>query len=264
VGALPWTSERKLDAALRGPLVRAYVRDDTRIIERPGWYQVVTPSVRTYLNEVLLSQVAPEDADHIIDETLATYREHGARMRWNVGPLTQPADFGERLERRGFQAVPLRAMGIDTAAAFDPRPGGICVEEIDRAGLHGYVVAMLRGWSMTEDQVAEEIRTHAAALAREPRVVHFFGATMDGECVATAALVLHADFGYFIGGQVHERARGRGIYRGLVAARLAFLHARGMGYAVTHAHEATSAPILEHLGFETLFESTSWSFERRL
>jgi hypothetical protein len=83
---------------------------------------------------------------------------------------------------------------------------------------------------------------------------------MDGECVATAGLVLHADFGYFIGGQVNERARGRGLYRGLVAARLAFLHARGMGYAVTNAYAATSAPILEHLGFETLFEATSWSF----
>jgi hypothetical protein len=147
VRASPWTRERKLDAALRGPLVRAYVRDDTRIIDRPDWYQVVTPSVRTYLNEVLLSQVEPEDAERIIDDTLATYREHGARMRWNVGPSTQPADFGERLERRGFQAVPLRAMGIDTATAVEIPPGSIGVEEIDREGLHGFVIAMLRGWS---------------------------------------------------------------------------------------------------------------------
>ncbi len=257
--ALPWTRERKREAALRGPLVRAYVRDDTRIIERPGWYQVVTPSARAYLNEVLLSQVEPEDAERIIDETIATYRESGARTRWNVGPRTQPPDFGRRLERRGFQAVPLRAMGIDTATAFEPPSGGIRVEEIDRGALDGFVVAMLRGWSMAEDQVAEEVRTHAAALAREPRVIHFYGATMDGECVATAGLVLHADFGYFIGGQVHERARGLGLYRGLVAARLALLRARGMGYAVTHAYAATSAPILEHLGFETLFGATSWS-----
>jgi GNAT superfamily N-acetyltransferase len=257
----PWTRERKLDAALRGPLVRAYVREDTRIIERPGWYQVVTPSVRAYLNEVLLSQLDPDDAERTIDETIATYRENGARLRWNVGPRTRPADLGKRLERRGFKATPLRAMGISTATAVEIPSGSIRVEEIDGASLDGYVVAMLRGWSMAEDQVAEEVRTHAAALMREPRVVHFFGATMDGECVATAGLVLHADFGYFIGGQVHERARGRGLYRGLVAARLAFLHERDIGYAVTHAYAATAAPILEHLGFERLFESTSWSLQ---
>jgi hypothetical protein len=43
------------------------------------------------------------------------------------------------------------------------------------------------------------------------------------------------------------------VYRSLVAARLAFLHERGVDYAVTQARESTSAPILEHLGFETLF-----------
>ncbi|MEA2746710.1 MAG: hypothetical protein QOI41_853 [Myxococcales bacterium] len=257
--ALTWTRERKLDAGFRGPFVRAYVRDDTRIIERPGWYQVVTPSARTYLNEVLLSQVDAGDADRIIDETVATYRDHGVRMRWNVGPHTQPSDFGERLQRRGFEAVPHRAMGIDTATSFDPPAGGIRVHEIDRVSLDSFVVAMLRAWSMAEDQVALEVRVHAAALAREPRVVHFFGAMMDGEHVATAGIVLHEDFGYFIGGQVHERARGRGLYRGLIAARLAFLHARGIGYAVTHARESTAAPILEHLGFDTLFASTSWT-----
>jgi hypothetical protein len=61
-----------------------------------------------------------------------------------------------------------------------------------------------------------------------------------------------------IGTQVVVEARGRGLYRALVGARLAFLHGMGIGYAVTHAREETSAPILEHLGFETLFRSTCW------
>jgi hypothetical protein len=56
-------------------------------------------------------------------------------------------------------------------------------------------------------------------------------------------------------------ARGRGAYRALVAARLAFLRARHVEYAVTQAREATSAPMLEHLGFETLFRSTCWRRE---
>lgn len=73
--------------------------------------------------------------------------------------------------------------------------------------------------------------------------------------VGTAWLSLREDYAYLLGTQVFEAARGRGAYRALVAARLAFLRERGIDVAVTHAREATSAPMLEHLGFETLFRS---------
>lgn len=106
---MTWTPERKLEAAVQAPLPRAYVRADTRIIERPGWYQVVTPSASTYLNEVALSQVDPEDVERVIDETIAVYAAHGVRMKWYVGPQTRPADLGERLRRRGFQSRPSMA-----------------------------------------------------------------------------------------------------------------------------------------------------------
>jgi FMN phosphatase YigB (HAD superfamily) len=52
-------------------------------------------------------------------------------------------------------------------------------------------------------------------------------------------------------------AEYRGVYRALVA-RLAFLRERGIAYAVTNAREATSAPMLEHLGFETLFRGACY------
>lgn len=113
---MTWTPERKREAAVQAPLARLYVRADTRIVERPGWYQVVTPSARTYLNEVIVCQLDAADADRVIDETVATYRDLGVRFRWLVAPHTRPADMGERLARRGFEAVPLRAMGIATAA----------------------------------------------------------------------------------------------------------------------------------------------------
>jgi len=40
-----------------------------------------------------------------------------------------------------------------------------------------------------------------------------------------------------------------------------FLRDRGIEYAVTHAHEATSAPMLEHLGFETLFRGACYQLD---
>ncbi len=260
---MTWTLERKRDAAARAPLARLYTRDDTRIIERPGWYQVVTPSAKTYMNEVALCQIDGEDADRVIDETIATYREHGVRFRWIVSPFTKPADLGERLARRGFEGIAVRAMGSATAALaiandHSAQSGGLSVEEVDSSGLDGFVRTMLRGWAMSCDQADEEARLHERVMARDPRTVHFFGAKLDGEWVATSALILRDGYGFLLGGQVLERARGRGAYRALLAARLAFLHRRGFEYVVTHALEATSAPILEHLGFETLYRSTTW------
>lgn len=86
-----------------------------------------------------------------------------------------------------------------------------------------------------------------------------FGRALDRELVAfiagdlgAGAILLREDYGYLVGTAVKEGARGRGVYRSLVAARLAFLRERGIDYAVTQARESTSAPILEHLGFETL------------
>lgn len=55
-----------------------------------------------------------------------------------------------------------------------------------------------------------------------------------------------------MGGVVLPSYRGRGLYRALVHARLAHARARGIAIATSHAREATSAPILEAIGFETV------------
>jgi GNAT superfamily N-acetyltransferase len=93
--------------------------------------------------------------------------------------------------------------------------------------------------------------------------VHLWTATVDGTTAATGALVLCGDHGYLLGTQVLERFRGRGAYRALVAARLAFLRARGIDYAVTIASATTSGPILARLGFETLHEIAIFRIDPR-
>jgi GNAT superfamily N-acetyltransferase len=255
-----WTPERRLEAAIRAPLGRVYLRDDTQVIERPGWYQVLTPSARSYLNEVAHSEVEAEDAERVIEETIALHRAHGVGLKWYVGPSTRPPDFAERLRRRGLRGIELRGMGIETSAALGGSevapPGAVTIVPVDASNVDGFVSVVMRGWAMPPTELATERRLHAALLAQEPQLAHFFGALVDGEWAGTAALLIRDDFGYLVGAQVLEAMRGRGIYRALIAARLAFLEARGLGYAVTHAQEATSAPILERLGFETLLHST--------
>lgn len=251
-----WTAEQKRHAAVRAPIGREVRRDDTEFIERPGWSQIITRSMppgNSYLNEVTLSQVAPEDADRVIDEVVAMYRAGKHPVKWYVGPWTKPDDFGERLVKKGFTFWDVLCMGIATDAVIPPSP--IEVREVTRAELPAYTDCSLRGWGMDVAQAPLEIASHARAMGSG---AHFFAAWIDGEIVGTAGIFPRAasaespGFGYLVGTQVLERARGRGAYRALVAARLACLAELGLTYAVSHARASSSAPILERLGFETI------------
>src|SRR5262245_33314002 len=106
-----WSEERKLEATIRAPLGRVLLRPDTRVVEHDGWYQLVTPSAPgTLLNEVAFSAVEDADAERLIDEVVATYAADGHPTKWCVGPWTKPADFGDRLARRGFTSWDVRGM----------------------------------------------------------------------------------------------------------------------------------------------------------
>jgi GNAT superfamily N-acetyltransferase len=236
-------------------------RTDTRIIEAPGWYQVITPSAPgSMLNEVVLSQVATEDADRVIAEAVRTYHSTGHPAKWCVGPWTRPVDFGERLARRGFSSWDVRGMSVATVGPFGA-VRSIDAFEVDDAMLSEYIAAADRGWSVPRDQAEAQLVAHKAACSRRPRVAHFFGAKLDGRWIGTAGLLLRGGYAYLTAAQVDEAMRGRGVYRALIAVRMSFLRARGIPFAVTQAREATSAPMLEHLGFETHFRSRCYLLE---
>jgi GNAT superfamily N-acetyltransferase len=250
-----WTLDRKRDAAIRAPLGPGFRRADTRVIERAGWYQIVTPSAPgTLLNEIVLSEVDAADAERVIDEAIAVSHSAGRAVKWCVGPWTRPTDFGARLTRRGFTAWDVRGMGCDPQVTLVDASHAHVTEATEQHA-DAIVRTAMRGWSIRDDQYAAERATYEQALRESPRVGYLFGAWLDGECVGTSGLLMRDDYGYLAGTQVDDRARGRGLYRELVAARLAFLRARGVCWAVTQAREATSAPILERFGFETLFRS---------
>ena len=102
---MTWDFERKVRAAIHGPVGPMATRADTRVIEREGWFQRITPSSTNH-NEVLRSAVEEADAERVIDEVVAEYRALGKPTRWFTGPWTRPGDFGDRLLRRGFRSSP--------------------------------------------------------------------------------------------------------------------------------------------------------------
>lgn len=60
------------------------------------------------------------------------------------------------------------------------------------------------------------------------------------------------------GGVVHPAARGRGIYRAVLAARLAYAVDRGADLAIVKGRVETSGPILRRAGFTGHGQERSW------
>lgn len=241
-----------LEAPRRGVVAVAGLR----VIERPGWFQLVMPAVTTGgLNRVALTVVADDEIEAVIERTLAEYAGLGLRFRWVVDPDSRPRDLAERLARHGLRGEAGRALAGPTTVAPGSPPAGITIERIDRAGLPTFERVMAAGWALDP----APLRPYYLALLDDPDRNRLYLARWHGEPAAVGAQTLFARSAYLTGGVVLPGRRGRGLYRALVAARLRDAAAAGITVATTHARAATSAPILERLGFVAVCDVTSFS-----
>ena len=213
---------------------------------------MTTPSVpHSNSNEVMWADLREATAEAQIDEVIAAYRSHGVAFKWAVYPWTKPADMAERLQRRGLDHWDARAM-VAPAALKLRAPTDITVQHITAETLDAYLAVSCAGWEL--DEQAAEVLSAVSADRLERGVTDLVVASCDGENAASAATLVKPDgTGYLTGANVLPAFRGRGIYRALLHARLLALRERGIEVATTHAREATSAPMLAHLGFETVF-----------
>jgi ribosomal protein S18 acetylase RimI-like enzyme len=255
VTVLPaWPEEAILEEVFVTPRSASPPVPDLRRIERPGWVQIITPSFRAGgLNEVAFSALAEGEADAIIDATIAEYRALGVRFRWAVPPGSAPADLGARLARRGLVESWGRGMACATAppgAPGAPPDPAIRVDEIDdAAGAAVFTGVMAGGWGIDPEPLR---RLHDHLIGRPDRRQRLFLARLGGEPAGAASYVAFHRSAYLLGAVVLPPFRGRGLYRALALARLADARARGLELATCHAREATSAPILDRLGFATI------------
>lgn len=250
----------KIAESFLAPVGSMLPAEDMQVIERDGWYQVITPSTKSVQgNEVIYSRVAASDAEAVARETIAGYAAHDLPFKWCVGPLTEPADFGAVLDRLGFEHWPVRGMAVEPQRwTYRPHPG-VAVERVTHATFDDYYTTLVRGWAM---ELAEGSTWRASMLrALDGGRHHSYLARIGGVPVATAGMIVKARSVYLVGGNVLDAYRGRGIYRALIDERLRDAAALGLALATTQAREATSAPILDRLGFETLFHSRVYKWQ---
>lgn len=214
------------------------------------WYH--TGLAEKYLNPVLVTHLADDQADTVIDEHLARLGERGAPFVWWAMPSASPRDLGDRLRERGLVADdswPGMAVAVDRLA--DPPPvDGLEIlrvrtdHDLDR---HTGVFAPILSPSpaFTETLVTASRRIGFEEDAPE---VHFLG-VLDGEPVATASLVTAGGAAGIYNVTTVEAARGRGIGAAMTVAAARHGAAHGLGLATLQA-STMGRPIYERLGFE--------------
>ncbi|MFO7566003.1 MAG: GNAT family N-acetyltransferase [Enhygromyxa sp.] len=252
-----WSNEELIDELVVASR-RAFVPwPGTEVIERAGWLQLVTPSFRLGgLNEVIYAQLDEQQADAVIEATIAEYRALGLRFRWTVTPACRPADLPQRLAARGLERLELAGMVRDTEGLAEVDDPEIEVERVDAASLAHCIAVLAAGWGVEPASLEDYSR---AQVADPERRYALFLARHRGRPAAAAGCIALERSLFLQGGVVLPEFRGRGLYRALVAARLRYAATRGLGLVTVHADCSTSAPLLEHFGFRRVVELLSFS-----
>ncbi|GAA0622251.1 hypothetical protein HPO96_28460 [Kribbella sandramycini] len=197
-------------------------------------------------------------AERPFAELLAEVRERSTaydKLRWWVDARTAPSDTAEALLRNGFRQIEeleILACDVTDVEALAERlevPSDVQVraaadlETIQRAAA---VDTEIFGWSGPTQRALE---LEFAAVTRGERSSPRFVAEIDGELVASSGYTLMGDIVGLWGAGVLEKARGRGVYRALIAARCRAARADGAELALVTARTTTSAPTLRRAGF---------------
>ncbi|AKU95848.1 acetyltransferase, GNAT family [Labilithrix luteola] len=250
----------------RAAAVANWRRPDSVVDERPGWFQITTPSSKgRWHNRVVESVMTREEAPRRISEVIAHYRALGVDFAWRVGPSAAPSDLGEILANHGMVPTELVGMAAQVSrvsVSIEPR---ITVE---RVGLHNvvdYVHASAAGWNNDPATAASLLADMQRTLADPDNDCQFFVAYCDGEPAGSGALwPVSARSEYFLGSSVAPKFRGLGVYRALVAARITEMRSRGVPLATIWAMQDTSAPICQRLGFEALCKARIYAWPSAL
>jgi GNAT superfamily N-acetyltransferase len=235
----------------------------------PGFEIIDTPRYRVVLqpdfpvpgpNSASWVRCRAEEADEVINEVTALFRERGLPLMWVLDPQTEPANFPEFLAARGVLPdahapesavmvlpidVPLDAPAVEGMELHDGLTDLDTFRSVDAVNAESF-----GGRTPPDDprySAQLERRRQNQIAAGNRRVLL---ATIDREPAGSSGLSLYPPDGAIInGGGVRPMFRGRGVYRAMVATRLEMAREAGVaGLSVWGA--PMSAPILARLGFE--------------
>lgn len=184
-------------------------------------------------NGVFRTQLAPDNIDARVSETLAHFRSRRLPMTWWTSPSTRPANLGKHLEAHGLTHTVEPGMAVDLLALNEdlPEPSDLEIErvrDVETLKKFGHAADICFG---TPDLVSNAILDIEASLGFEPHLPrhHYVGLLM-GEPVGTSTLFLGAGVAGIYTVATVPKARGQGIGSAMTLAPLR--EARAMGYRI--------------------------------
>jgi len=212
---------------------------------------------------IVWSDLNEANADRVIADQVALFRDRGERFEWKLYDYDQPPDLASRLLAAGFTAEDEEALMVaDVAAVTAPveLPAGVRLLPVtDEAGVGLLIDVHERVFGIDHSQLRQSLLTQ---LRDSPEMTGMVVAMAGDEpvCSARIEFLPGTDFAGMWGGGTLPAWRGRGIYRALVAYRAGLAAARGYRYLQVDALP-DSRPILERLGFVRLARTTPYVWE---
>jgi GNAT superfamily N-acetyltransferase len=204
------------------------------------------------INNAPRVRLTEERADEVLEAIIQEANARRVPMRWWLGPGTQPADTGQRLEKRGFSHVLLAGMAIELSGMQAPTTGpSLRVDRVRDSGqLGAWCGVVARGFS--EPQIT------ADAFCRAFEVVgldaldwSLYLTYLDGEPVAAASMYLGAGVAGIYNVATLPEARGKGAGSAVSYAPLRAAHRSGYQIGTLQASNLGYG-VYRRLGFEEI------------
>lgn len=233
------------------------------LVRHPDWTERPVQVARTHPGRPMEQVV-----DEVLERALAMVDPAvpaSAEVAWWVR-LDAPDGLEEALVDRGGRldetvdvlARPLAEAG-DDEPSLDPAPD-VELRWSDDLSVFADAVrlaAEVFGGAATDRAVLEATFPGEAAKVRSGSggaVVAY----LDGRPVGSGGLTVAGTDARLWGGVVLPEARGRGVYRAVLAARLAYARQAGADLAIVKGRVQTSGPILRRAGFAAFGQERSW------
>ncbi len=245
--------------------VRAFAEDTkteetlwptAELVRRDGYSMWFGP--RFYPRLVVIHGVRSRDVRQTVDDARAVLRGRGlSRAFWEVGPSSEPNDLDVKLVSSGLalddEVLKVLVLSREPEGLPDD---DVVVRRVETFEDFVAFYEVQQSAFETDAATVAEGRDHLAEafeLGRDLSYIETYLAYLDGEPVATGRATFTSVAVSLNGGSTLHRARGRGAYRAIVAARWRDACERGVPYLVTQARP-TSSPILQRMGFEEVCE----------
>jgi N-acetylglutamate synthase-like GNAT family acetyltransferase len=217
----------------------------------PGIRGRITSASSIFANLVGAHGPTPETMEDSISRTHELFRNQKKEYGWIVGPAS-PAGLADRLRRDGMtleRDLEMAGMSLTDLKTPIPANPAVTVQQITRADLELASRVLAPALEIPED--AARIINEAELRSQEAGRGHVYLAYLNGEAVAFASSIylVESSIAVLFCAATLEAYRGRGIYKNLIARRLADARRDGMRAAIVQAVCTSSAPICRRLGF---------------